>query len=917
MKKVLLRSSFISLLVLSFVSFDLLGQAGILRKADQFYYNKAYKPAIELYLKALYRKDNEVAMLKLADSYRLTSQPEQSAFWYEKAVNSEYVHPIHMLHYAEILMMIQDYENASNFLLKYLKLEPKDHRAEELLQSCKYASKEMNLTVDYRVIPMTFNSDFTDLGPCFFKDQLLISSARSNKFHVNREFQWMQEPFLDVYILEDDGSGVLGRLELFDHLNSKYHDAQVAYCEKSQEIFVTRNNLSFGNSGTNDKGFKLLKIYYTKRDTVKNKWSKLKEWKYNSSEYSTGHPAISQDGLKLIFTSDKPGGVGGSDLYISERQSIEDEWQEPVSLTGNVNSEGNEGFSYLDSEGILYFASDGHEGFGGLDVYSVDLSIIGSPLNHLKYPINTSYDDYGFITKDKGHTGYFVSNRSKGNDDIFKFYKTSSLFKESKDLVTVCYDIESTDKPCYSFESPLLSEFWQGFDFVFEWDFGYEFKKYGQQVHHCYSEADNNQVDLTLKWGDTEEIVYEHQKDIDDYSFVKGLDIHIPQRVLLSDTAIMWHSLETDLGDKYDFFWNIDSMWLQGDTLQYQFTEEGNHSIKITSDSTETAIDGLCLLGNTKAFDPTVHKTIVNGSVKYLNVFDSIYYPVVDADINIVATDNSIFKENIVSDSIGKFSFELLRNQEVELSIAKDGFSEDFIKVNSFDGAAEKTIEVYLEKYTPQVLIVEVLDADNETSLIDASIKLTDAKRYFIDEFISKESSSSFSIYRESSYQLVVAKDGYFNKAIKVRQDAFADTIIERVSLKIIEINKPIVLENIYYDFGKWGIRDDAIPALKDLLKILKDNPNIDIELSAHTDNTGAILYNDFLSEQRASSVKDYLVENGINETRIIARGYGEREPIAPNELENGKDNPEGRQLNRRTEFKVINENKSVSMKLN
>jgi len=131
-------------------------------------------------------------------------------------------------------------------------------------------------------------------------------------------------------------------------------------------------------------------------------------------------------------------------------------------------------------------------------------------------------------------------------------------------------------------------------------------------------------------------------------------------------------------------------------------------------------------------------------------------------------------------------------------------------------------------------------------------------------------------------------------------------TLDTTIVLEQLVLDKAIVLEDIYYDFDRAEIRPDAAEKLNALVKILKDNPNIRIELSSHTDSRGTEAYNQELSQRRAESAVEYIISQGIARDRLVARGYGESRPIAPNENPDGSDNPDGRQMNRRTEFKVI-----------
>lgn len=149
---------------------------------------------------------------------------------------------------------------------------------------------------------------------------------------------------------------------------------------------------------------------------------------------------------------------------------------------------------------------------------------------------------------------------------------------------------------------------------------------------------------------------------------------------------------------------------------------------------------------------------------------------------------------------------------------------------------------------------------------------------------------------------------GYFNKSIRyIGPNNMDDVNFNIPTLCLNEIPvKAIKVENVYYDFDKATLQVTSFASLDDLVSLLNENPSMEIELSAHTDSKGSDEYNLALSQKRAQSVVDYLVSKGISETRLVARGYGETMPVAPNENADGTDNPEGRQQNRRTEFKVL-----------
>jgi len=186
---------------------------------------------------------------------------------------------------------------------------------------------------------------------------------------------------------------------------------------------------------------------------------------------------------------------------------------------------------------------------------------------------------------------------------------------------------------------------------------------------------------------------------------------------------------------------------------------------------------------------------------------------------------------------------------------------------------------------------------------------LDSLSRQTLSYFTGDDGNYQFKIGLKQPYKLRLEKTGYFTKVVALpsftvlKKDTLYNTDI---CLQMFVIDKPIVIENVLYDFNKAILKPASLIILNDLVTILNDNPKIRIELSAHTDSIGPAWYNDKLSQKRAQSCVDYIISQGISEFRISARGYGETRPVQPNSLPDGKDNREGRRLNRRTEFKVV-----------
>ncbi len=209
-------------------------------------------------------------------------------------------------------------------------------------------------------------------------------------------------------------------------LNTKYHEGPATFSADGSTIIFTRNNYNEGKSSKSSDNINKLKLYTAElRD---GGWANVTELPFNSDEYSTGHPALSRDGKTLYFVSDRPGGRGGTDLYVAQLEN--GKWSKPTNMGPELNTKGDEMFPFVDENGNIYFSSNGHpHRLGELDIYFAQLDGDKPPrIMHLDAPINSKGDDFGLITDGNRTSGYFSSNRLRGDDDIFRFFRESSLF---------------------------------------------------------------------------------------------------------------------------------------------------------------------------------------------------------------------------------------------------------------------------------------------------------------------------------------------------------------------------------------------------------------------------------------------------------------------------------------------------------
>jgi outer membrane protein OmpA-like peptidoglycan-associated protein len=205
-----------------------------------------------------------------------------------------------------------------------------------------------------------------------------------------------------------------------------------------------------------------------------------------------------------------------------------------------------------------------------------------------------------------------------------------------------------------------------------------------------------------------------------------------------------------------------------------------------------------------------------------------------------------------------------------------------------------------------------LLDVDSNRAITNQPINLIDAETgAVLKTFNSQDGTYFFDLQPDMKYKLSGQREGFFAAVQNFTTEGIAksDTLSFALSFQRMVKNKAYTLNNIYYDFDKAELRADSKSVLDELFTLLQENPSIVIELSSHTDSKGSDKYNLELSQKRAESCVNYLVnEKGLPKERITAKGYGESVPIAPNTNPNGTDNEEGRAKNRRTEFKIVGE---------
>jgi outer membrane protein OmpA-like peptidoglycan-associated protein/tetratricopeptide (TPR) repeat protein len=351
---------------------------------------------------------------QLADLYFNMFNTVEAAKWYEKAVETNQ-DPEMYYRYAQMLKANGKYAESNVQMQKFASLVPADTRAISFNENPNYIPRLLDKQKMFDVLGMEISSDKSEFGAVLYNNLFYFTSARSGS---KKDYGWNKEPYLDIYKADYNDDGTITNALPITQLNSKYHDGPIT-------ISADGNTAYFGSDSFRESEFekdKAKKLKLGRNNIFKSvkegdKWGKVVSLPFNSTEFSTSNPSLSRDGKTLYFSSDMPGGLGGVDIWkvaVNEDGSF----GTPENLGSKVNTAGYESFPFIaDDNTTLYFASSGHPGLGGTDVFQINLA--SGEATNLGQPVNTEKDDFSFsFSKDK-NLGFFSSNRN-GNDDFFK-----------------------------------------------------------------------------------------------------------------------------------------------------------------------------------------------------------------------------------------------------------------------------------------------------------------------------------------------------------------------------------------------------------------------------------------------------------------------------------------------------------------
>lgn len=425
------RSIFLSLFLLFFVTF-LNAQNRNIKIADKAFSEERYVEAVQKYLKG-YKKlksnklEKERVNIQIAKSYLKMNDLRRAKSYYSRLIRSKAQErePQLQLDYAHVLLGLAEYEEAKKQFQEYLLLVPDDPQGLTGLASVEKIDEWTQNPIGYTIENLRkINTRYSEFSPAYFDNnyQSIVFTTTREEANGKAKDAWTGMDFSDLYFSRIDSKGNWTSPETIDDtetINTAANEGEATLNDRFNDMYFTR----CFQSENNPSGCAILEV-----DKSGHLWGEPKVVLLGGdSSNAIGHPTLSADERTIIFSADFPKGSGGQDLYIAHRKSKNDPFMKARNLGGIINTAGEEVFPFLRNDTLLYFASNGHIGMGGLDLYYVTIQgdTAASEVKNMGFPMNSSSDDFGIVfNPNEFESGFFSSNRSggRGMEDIYSFY---------------------------------------------------------------------------------------------------------------------------------------------------------------------------------------------------------------------------------------------------------------------------------------------------------------------------------------------------------------------------------------------------------------------------------------------------------------------------------------------------------------
>ena len=421
------------------------------KKADELYEKFAYIDAIKIYEKIAEKGYIDQNILEnLGNSYYFNADYPTALKWYDMLFQKAKEEPDNFkpaveyyYRYAQTLKSVERYDEANEVLKQFVKLSAPDNViAQKIDNNIDYLKQIRDNSGRLNIKPVSVNTEHSEYGSAYYdNDKVIITASRKPSLFKSAS-KWTGDGYYDLFATDLEADGDIRREVRFSSdLNSELNESTPIFTKDYNTVYFTRNYnnpLKEKDKKGNEDLKVLLELYKSTRN-ASGQWQKPRRLPFNIVGYSLAHPALSPDEKYLYFASDIPGTHGKSDIF---RVEIKEDgtYGKPENLGEKINTEGRETFPFITDDNILFFASDGLPGLGGLDIFGVKINADGSlgRLQNIGRPGNSPDDDFAFVLNTKTRQGFLSSNRpgGKGKDDIYSFLEITPLIFNCQKVIT-------------------------------------------------------------------------------------------------------------------------------------------------------------------------------------------------------------------------------------------------------------------------------------------------------------------------------------------------------------------------------------------------------------------------------------------------------------------------------------------------
>lgn len=425
----------------------------------------------------------------------------------------------------------------------------------------------------FQIRRLPFNTpEYAEYAPSYYKNGIAFCSNRKTEVFTVTTTQ-DDEYLLNLYCVEPRTEKKWEDPRLFSReLTSRLVAGPMTVDSTETTLFFTRTRNIIRRTAedtTEENFFGIFLADYSESE----EWTNIRPWEYNPDSFHCGYPSLSKDEKVLFFSSNKPGGYGRYDIYISEKDE-NGKWKEPVNIGNIINTGGSEIYPFYHESGRLYFSSDGHPGRGRMDLFYSDY-VDGQwkePVN-LPTPLNTRYNDFALIINSTLDTGYLSSDRY-GSDDIISFFSGLPIFSdcERQREDSYCYEIYETgtiDLDTTTFE--------------YEWDLGDGTKVRSLSAYHCFESEGTYIIKLNVIDTLTGDIYYEEARYILPVERIEQPYITVVDTGLINEELRM-DGLQTNLKDfQVDgYYWDFgDGVRASNAIVRHSYRRPGEYAIQL------------------------------------------------------------------------------------------------------------------------------------------------------------------------------------------------------------------------------------------------------------------------------------------------------------------------------------------------